>query len=126
MSDSLWIDDVKIVLLTDSAIEAMDIVDLARVAGRGSTLLVRKPHTLISLLKTDECKPHLAILGGEISDEDAKACIDAAKAANTRVILIDQPEHATYWDRCVDLSRPFGVQDLRVAFKKAGVPILDS
>lgn len=125
MLNSLWIDDARIAVLTDNAIEATDIVDLARRAGRGPAVLMRKSQTLVSLLLSGECTPSIVILGSELSSDDARTCIDAAASAKAKVIILDQPEHADLSEHSNVLLRPFGVTDLRAAFRKAGVHFAD-
>ncbi|MCK0149513.1 hypothetical protein MWU54_05730 [Marivita sp. S6314] len=119
MTDSFWLEDAQIVILTDSPIEGMDMADMANANGHGPSLLLRKSGSLVTLMTEGEVRPRLVIIGRSLTRGETEACISACNASGAAVVLIDNADVGGVVDTALKLSRPFTLDDLQLAFRHA-------
>ena len=121
MTESFWLEDAKIAILTDSPIEGLDMADMAASSGYGPAVLLRKSSALVCLLCEGEFRPRLVVLSRSLDTQEVTRCVDACKSANAGVILVDNDLHADFFEPSCVLNRPFTFDDLKAAFSIVGL-----
>jgi len=118
---TMWVEDAQIAIVSDSPVEAIDIADTAKSAGFGPILLMRSASALSSLMESKELRPRLVVVTKSLDDSEASAVIDRCREARASVIWVDDNARASEDDRVQTLMRPFGVDEVRSAFDRAGL-----
>ncbi|MFP7673854.1 hypothetical protein ACG74X_10935 [Marivita sp. S0852] len=121
MTDSFWIEDVNLAVLTDSPIEATDIADMARLGGYGPVAIFRSPTAIAALLNDGELRPTAVILSRTLSTDEISACLAGARLVGATSILVDNAAHTSLVDQSLQLQRPFSMNQLQAAFDIAGL-----
>jgi hypothetical protein len=119
MTDSFWLEDTQIVILTDSPVEGLDMAEMAKAKGYGPSLLIRATGALIALLSDGELRPRIVVLGRSLDPSEAQACMSVCKASNAAVVLIDNAALEGVLDAPLMLQRPFTLDHLQATFGKA-------
>lgn len=118
---ALWVEDAQIAIVSDSPIEAIDIADTAKSAGLGPTLLMRSTSALSGLMESKELQPRVVVMARPLAEDEMSAFIDQCNEARAAIIWVDDDARAFKNNRMQILMRPFGVDEVRGAFERAGL-----
>lgn len=115
MPDIVDAQAARVVIVTDNAVEALDLCDYFESRKTGPVLVVSRAESARQILLAPSVAPGLVILGLSMNDPVARMCFETIRQRDLPVILIDGHTVEAGAEGIPVLSRPFDTSGLQRA-----------